>query len=93
MKWKLWEVEWKTVLQKEFKIVQLLPKVLGINIVNTIMPLSICSDSEDDVERPQSAKTSIDLSSMPWPNNIVNLEDVSRFIYSWYFKSSSFNKN
>lgn len=46
------------------------------------MPLSICSDSEDDVERPQSAKTSIDLSSMPWPNNIVNLEDVSH----WYFK-------
>lgn len=42
------------------------------------MPLSICSDSEDDQEnRPQSAKTSIDLSSLPWPNNIVNLEDVS----------------
>lgn len=41
------------------------------------MPLSICSDSEEE-ERPRSAKTSIDLSSMPWPNNIVNLEDVSR---------------
>lgn len=44
------------------------------------MPLSICSDSEDDQEsreRPQSSKTSIDLSSLPWPNNIVNLEDVS----------------
>lgn len=40
------------------------------------MPLSICSDSEED-ERPRSAKTSIDLSSSPWPNNIINLEDVS----------------
>lgn len=40
------------------------------------MPLSICSDSEEE-ERPRSAKTSIDLSAMPWPNNIVNLEDVS----------------
>lgn len=44
------------------------------------MPLSICSDSEDDQEnRPQSAKTSIDLS---WPNNIVNLEDVSHILFT-----------
>jgi len=42
------------------------------------MSLSICSDSEDDVERTSSAKTSIDHSSLPWPNNIVNFEDVSR---------------
>lgn len=40
------------------------------------MPLSICSDSEEE-ERPRSAKTSVDLSASPWPNNIVNLEDVS----------------
>lgn len=45
------------------------------------MPLSICSDSDDDQEnRPQSSKTSIDLSSLPWPNNIVNLEDVSHML-------------
>lgn len=47
------------------------------------MSLSICYDSEDDQEnRPQSAKTSIDLSPLPWPNNIVILEDVSQmFVY------------
>lgn len=40
------------------------------------MPLSICSDSEEE-ERPRSAKTSVDLPISPWPNNLVSLEDVS----------------
>jgi hypothetical protein len=36
----------------------------------------LCSDSEEE-ERPRSHKTSVDLSSLPWPNNIVNSEGVS----------------
>lgn len=41
------------------------------------MPLSICSDSEDDHDgRIPSAKNSIDSGSFAWPG-IMNSEDVS----------------
>ena len=42
----------------------------------------LCSDSEEE-ERPRSHKTSVDLSSLPWPNNIVNSEGVS--LEFWFF--------
>lgn len=41
------------------------------------MPLSICSDSEEE-ERPRSAKTSVDLTgSSDWPSHLVDKENVS----------------
>lgn len=40
------------------------------------MPLSVCSDSEEE-ERPRSAKTSIDLTGSSWPSHLVDKENVS----------------